>query len=379
MLKVGINAHLLSGQDGYRRAGIHHYISQILRHLPPDPDWRYTVFAQDGEDLPHPPAHLDFRTTQWPTAQRLARIVWEQTAWPWHASREKLDLIHSMAFVLPRWQPCPGVVTIYDLSFVTHPDRFPRLQRAYLTAQTRHACRHARRLVAISESSRQDLHHHFSVPLEKIDLVYPGVDDSFAPLPPEEVAHFRQRQGLSGRVILHVGTLQPRKNIPMLLEAFAVLKQQAGFDDVSLVLVGGKGWFYDEIYARVENLGLASQVCFTGYVPDNDLTYWYNLAAVLVFPSVYEGFGLPVLEAMACGVPVVAANTSSVPEVLGQAGLLFEPSDITALVDHLIGVLQDRDKMDRLIAAGREQARQFRWERSGQQMQEVYQRALQNH
>jgi glycosyltransferase involved in cell wall biosynthesis len=165
----------------------------------------------------------------------------------------------------------------------------------------------------------------------------------------------------------------------MLLEAFAVLKQQAGFDDVSLVLVGGKGWFYDEIYARVENLGLASQVCFTGYVPDNDLTYWYNLAAVLVFPSVYEGFGLPVLEAMACGVPVVAANTSSVPEVLGQAGLLFEPSDITALVDHLIGVLQDRDKMDRLIAAGREQARQFRWERSGQQMQEVYQRALQNH
>lgn len=371
--RVGINAHLLSGEASYRRAGIHQYILQILRHLPVNQDGpEYLIYSRSIDGLPANRAGVSIKQSSWPTNRRLVRIAWEQLAWPLVAGSEKLDLLHSMAFVTPLLSPCPTVVTVYDLSFIRFPDRFARMQRLYLASQAKRSCRQSRRVITISDSGRQDVHKQFGVPLEKIDVVNPGVDKRFRPLPSSEIDFFRQRHGLPNQFILHVGTLQPRKNIPLLLEAYA----QLALPGVKLVLVGGEGWMFGEIHERVEALGLEKEVIFTGYVPDSDLPLWYNAADLFVFPSVYEGFGMPVVEAMACGAPVVAADSSSIPEAAGDAALLFDPSDSSELADRMRAVLLDAELSAKMQGVGVEQASQFSWQRAARETAGVHERAL---
>lgn len=371
--QVGINAHLLSGEAGYRQAGIHQYITQTLRHLSWEeegPD--YILYTQYGRELSQANPGLTAVSSRWPTERRLVRIAWEQLAWPVSAARRKIDLLHSMAFVTPWVSPCPAIVTVYDLSFVRFPDRFPAMQRLYLGTQTARSCRQAKRVITISESSRQDVHRLYRVPLGRIDVVYPGVDEVYQPLPDSEVEAFRQREGLTNRFVLHVGTLQPRKNIPMLLDAFARIPDPA----LQLVLVGGKGWLYDEIFQRVEALGLGSRVRFTGYVPEQDLPLWYNAADLFAFPSLYEGFGMPVVEAMACGTPVIAARTSSIPEAAGDAAALFDPRNVDELADRMATVLNHPGISDKMRRLGLRQSQEFSWKRAGRETAAVYQRAL---
>jgi len=369
---VGINAHLISGQEGYRRAGIHHYITQLLNHLPQsDQGLSFTIFTNNPADLvPNPAGRVV--SGPWPTRRRTLRILWEQLAWPVMAVRRELDLVHSLAFVTPILNPCPAVVTVYDLSFVHYPKRYPALQRIYLASQTRRSCRSARRVVAISQSGRRDVHELFGVPLEQIDVVSPGVAAEFQRRPVTEIEAFRQRERLPSRFVLHVGTLQPRKNIPVLIEAFAKLRRP----DVGLVLVGGKGWFYEEIFARVRELSLQEQVRFAGYVPDADLPLWYNAVAVLVFPSVYEGFGMPVVQAMACGTRVVATNASAIPEAAGGVARMFDALDVEALSHELATILDQPELAAAMGEQGQQQAKQFSWQQAGRDMLAVYQRAL---
>jgi glycosyltransferase involved in cell wall biosynthesis len=370
VITIGINAHLLSGEPGYRRAGIHHYIAELLNHLPASEEWRYVVYTQ------HPPAidrpDMRFVPSTLPTSRRLVRILWEQLVWPMRALREKHSLLHSMAFVLPLAAPAPTVVTIYDLSFLHFPEQFPRLQHLYLTSQTRRSCRQARRVVTISGSSREDVIRFFGVAPDRVDVVPPGVDEQFRPLDADVVASFRREQGLPERFILHVGTLQPRKNLPVLVEAMARL----GRPHLPLVLVGGKGWFYKQIFARVEALGLQDQVRFAGYVADETLPLWYNAASLLVFPSVYEGFGMPVVQAQACGTPVVAAGVSALPEAGGSAALYFEPDDMAGLVRQMLAVLDNPAQAATMREQGLIHASTFSWAAAGEGMSSVYRRAL---
>jgi len=370
---VGINAHLLSGEAGYRRAGIHQYITQNLRHLPREADGpEYILYTRHSEAAWRNQPGLSTVQSRWPTERRLVRIAWEQLVWPIMAIRDKIDLLHSMAFVAPLWTPCPTVVTVYDLSFIHFPDRFPALQRWYLASQTRRSCRQARRVITISESSRQDVHRFFDVPLARIDVVQPGVDSYYRPVPAVDVVAFRQRENLPEKFVLHVGTLQPRKNLPVLLEAFATL----GRPELQLLLVGGKGWQFDEIFQGITRLGIQEQVRLTGYVPDQELPLWYNAAALFVFPSLYEGFGMPVIEAMACGTPVIAANTSSIPEAAGKAAILFEPQDVTELAERMGTVLDDPELSNKMREKGLRQAQQFSWQRAGRETAAVYRKAL---
>ena len=370
MALLGINAHLLSGQAGYRRAGIHHYIANVLAHLPPTEELRYAVFSRRELGWERP--DMELVATRWPTEKRWVRILWEQVAWPQAAAGRGIDLLHSMAFVTPLWQPCPTVVTVYDLSFLHFPARFPFLQRFYLRTQTRRSCRQARRVVTISESGKEDVYRFFGVAQEQIDVVFPGVGAAFHPRPVAEVAAFRRQQGLPERFVLHVGTLQPRKNIPRLIEAMARLRRP----ELPLVLVGGKGWFYDEIFAQVERLGLEKQVHFAGYVPDEALPLWYSAASLLVFPSVYEGFGIPIIEAMACGTPVVAADASAVPEAAGKAAVLFPADSVDALVSQMLAVLDNREQAATMRQEGVKQAAKFSWAHAGEAMVAAYCRAL---
>lgn len=370
---IGINAHLLSGEAGYRRAGIHQYIYEVLRHLPKDDagGLRYIVYTRqtDGWDVrpDRQPAG-----TRLPTENRLARIAWERTLWPLRARRDRLSLIHSMAFVMPRFAPCPVAVTIYDLSFVHYPDDFPAMQQRYLMAETARSCRLANRLITIAESGRQDVHEQFGVPLERIAVIRPGVSNRYRPLPDDTVAEFRARHGLPEQFLLHVGTLQPRKNIPLLLQALARLNRP----DLPLYLVGGKGWIYEAIFAQVQELGLSDRVHFAGYVPDEDLPLWYNAAAALVCPSRYEGFGLPVVEALACGTPVLAAKTSSLPEAGGPAALYFDPHSPEELAGLLAACLADDTARARARAEGSAQAARFSWERAGWETADLYRQLL---
>ncbi|HSH05402.1 MAG TPA: glycosyltransferase family 1 protein [Anaerolineae bacterium] len=371
---VGINAHLLAGTADYRRAGIHHYIAQVLRHLPRDVGLDYTVLTGAGADiLPD----LRLVGSWWGTERPLARILWEQLVWGPRAVAERFDLVHSMAFALPPWLPCPAVVTIYDLSFIHYPERFPALKRLYLRWQTERSCRVAAKVVAIAEAGKRDIHERLGVPLERIEVVRPGVGERYGPRAAAEVDAFRQKEGLPEQFILHVGTLQPRKNIPLLIDAFALLRRRGQIGgDVGLVLVGGKGWLYDEIFAKVEQYQLEKMVRFTGYVSDEALPLWYNSATLLAFPSAYEGFGLPVVQALACGTPVVAANQSAIPEAGGEAALLFEPGEVESLASCMASVLQDETVRATMRAMGWQQAKKFSWAEAGRKMAEIYRAQL---
>ncbi len=368
-IHIGINAHLLSAEAGYRRAGIHQYIDQTLRHLPPRDGRAVTIYTRQ---LAGWPRRDDVRLvgTRLPTHKRTARIAWEQLVWPVAARRDRLTLMHSTAFAMPRLAPCPAVVTIYDLSFLEYPELYPAAQRRYLMNETAFSCGHAARLIAISESGRRDIHRLYGVPLERIDVITPGAAEVCRPLPAMDVAAFRRRHNLPDAFFLHVGTLQPRKNIPVLLDALAQLDRP----DVPLVLVGGVGWIYDEIFERVNRLGLRDRVRFAGYAQDEDIPLWYNAAAALVMPSLYEGFGMPVVEALACGTPVIASNSSSLPEAGGDVALYFDPRDAAALAQQMARVLDDPAAGRRARVEGPAHAARFSWSRAGEQLSAVYER-----
>lgn len=374
---VGINGQLLSGAHSYRSAGVSGYIRQLLAHLPAAaPDLHFTAFTPDV-DLDAAPGLQQRRSTRWDTQRPLRRILWEQAALPLLARQARLDLLHGAVNVNPALSPCPTVVTVHDLSFMRYPQAFPPMQRAYLHSQVRRSVRAARRVIAVSQATRQDVIDLFGAPPDRIDVVYNGVDASFCPAPAGEVEAFRRRAGLPDRFILHLGTLEPRKNLVRLVQAFAQVRgQDAGRPAVKLVLAGGKGWDYDAIFAEVARQGLEQEVLFPGYVPDEELAWWYRAAALFVYPSLLEGFGLPVLEAMACGAPVVTSNLSSLPEVAGDAALLVDPTSVDALAAALLRLLAGADLARELRSRGLAQAARFPWSRTAHETAAVYRRAL---
>jgi glycosyltransferase involved in cell wall biosynthesis len=370
-IHVGVNAHLLSLAESYRSAGITWHIYNLLCYLPEaDPQIEYTVFLSERRYVAAP--GIQIKASRLPTHRPWARIVWEQAVQPWAISRAGVDLIHEPAFVGPLASRCPVVITIHDLSFLFYPQGFRVLNRLYLKLFTRVSVQRARRIIAVSESTKRDLVQQYGISPAKIDVVYNGVDSGFRPLPAAEVAAFKAARGLPDRFILFVGTLEPRKNVIRLIESYARLPKARP----PLMLVGGKGWLYDEMFARVEALDLADEIHIVGYVPAEDLCLWYNAADLFVYPSVYEGFGLPPLEAMACGTPVITSTTSSLPEVMGRAGLLVDPTDTEALTSAMEQVLTSVEVRERMQAAGLARAQGFSWRETARRTVASYRRAL---
>ncbi len=374
MKHVGINGQLLSGSQSYRSAGVSGYIGQLLAHLPAAaPDLRLTAYVPGGAQVAGGVALQ--RSEGWDTRSPWRRILWEQLAVPELVRRQGLDLWHATVNVAPVAGRCPAVVTVHDLSFLRYPEAFPVLQRLYLRTQVLRSLRAARRVIAVSAATGQDVMALAGLPAERIDVVPNGVDAAFGVAPAAEVAAFRARRGLPERYILHLGTLEPRKNLVRLVRAFGRVRV-ADLADVKLVLAGGKGWDYANIYQEVSRLGLEAEVVFAGYVADEELPWWYRGAAVFAYPSLMEGFGLPVLEAMACGVPVVTSNVSALPEVAGEAALLVDPTDEEALAEALRAVLSDGGLARELGVEGRRRAVRYRWERTAEETAAVYRRGL---
>jgi glycosyltransferase involved in cell wall biosynthesis len=275
-------------------------------------------------------------------------------------ARPRPDVLFVPAHVLPLAHPLPTVVTVHDLGYRYYPGAHPARQRLYLDWSTRFSARAATRVLADSAATQRDLAHFYGVPPEKITVVYPGRDETLAWVDPAPV---RARYGLASDYLLHVGTLQPRKNLSRLMEAAASLRPR--WPGLQLVLAGQPGWQSGPIRAQAR--AHSDWVRLLDYVPDDDLPGLYSGARVFVFPSLYEGFGFPVLEAMACGTPVVCANTSSLPEVAGEAALLVDPEDTPGLAAAIGRVLQDAALRKSLAAQGLEQVRKFSWERAAQE------------
>jgi glycosyltransferase involved in cell wall biosynthesis len=364
-------------EKSYRGAGINWYIYNLLCHLPAaDPDLRYTAFLYEPRFASRQGLHV--QRPRWSTISPVRRIVWEQSVAPFVLRRERVDLFHAMAFVAPLFCPCPTVVSVMDLSFARYPSAFKAANRSYLHLMTRISVRRARQVIAISESTRQDVIARLRVPAERVQTVYCGVNPRFRPLPAQQVDAFRQRHGLPARFVLYLGTIEPRKNVSRLIEAFHHLLARAPqlTRDLYLVVAGGKGWFYDTVFERVKALGLQDRVHFPGYVPESEKALWYNAATCFCYPSLYEGFGLPPLEAMACGAPVVTSDASSLPEVVGDAGLTVSPQDTDALSEALRRLIADPALRAELSQRGQARARRFSWAEAARQTAGIYRQAL---
>ncbi len=373
-MHIGLNAHLLTGADqpGYRRAGIHGYIQQLLAHLPAAaPDAHFTAFVGSGD----PPASPAFSTrrARWAANSPSRRIVWEQLAQPFQLGG--LDLVHELAFVAPLIMPRPFVVTVYDLSFIRYPERLTHTRRLYLQTFTGLSCRRSRRVIAISQSTADDLVTLLHIPRERIDLALPGIDPRFTRLPDATVAAFRASHRLPERFLLFLGTLEPRKNLPMLLRAYAALPT-ADRSAVPLILAGGKGWLSDDIPRTIAECSLQVDVQLPGYIPDDELPLWYNAAETFVYPSIYEGWGLPVTEALACGTPVITTTESSLPEAAGEAGLCLPPLDIPGWTAALARAIHDPEWRRDRGTRGQIHAAQFSWARTAEQTVASYRRAM---
>lgn len=268
-------------------------------------------------------------------------------------------LFHATEHLLLPLRGVPTVLTVHDLIFRHLPQYHKPLNRWYLNLTMPLYCRRATRIIAISEATRRDLIAAYGLPAEKIRVVYEAADERFCPQPPEVVAALRAAYGLPERYVLFVGTIEPRKNLDRLLAAFETI-YAAGESD-ALVIAGKRGWLYDDFFARLERSSARQAVLFPGFVADEDLPALYAGAQTLVLPSLYEGFGLPVLEAMACGTPVICSNSSSLPEIAGAAALLVDPADIAALATALSRVLTDPALREQMAAAGLVQAARFSW------------------
>lgn len=363
-------------------AGIGRYVRELVRALAALDDatpYRLFVAGAQRRALPPPPgANFTWRPTRI-TPLWFARL-WHRLRLPLpvEAFTGRVRLFHATDFTLPpTLSGTRTLLTVHDLSFVRAPETTTPVLKAYLDAVVPRSVRRATHVLADSQATKDDLVELYKTPPDKITVLLGGVNPEFRPITD---AHARQvvraRYSLPPNpYIFSVGTVQPRKNYARLVQALAALGPQHA--DVHLVIAGGRGWLDAPIYQTVRDLGMGERVHFTGFVRDEDLPVLYSDAACLAYPSLYEGIGLPVLEAMACATPVVTSTISSLPEVAGDAALLIDPYDVEALAGALRRLLDDSALRETLVARGARQAAFFTWERAASQLLAVYRQMVQ--
>lgn len=290
--------------------------------------------------------------------------------------RNPVDVLH-VQFTAPPMAPCPVVVSIHDLSFEHLPETFKRRSRAQLRFTVRRSARSAAHILALSEFAREDIIATYGVNPDKVSVVPLAAPAHFGPVSDEkELQRVRQTYGIEGDYILTVGSIQPRKNLRRLLEAYSVLRgTRPEVKLPKLLLVGKCAWLYDETLRAIEQLEVSNLVILTGYVPEADLPALYSGARCFVYPSYFEGFGLPPLEAMQCGTPVIVGNRTSLPEVVGDAAVLVDPFSVEAIAAAIEKVIRDSDLCRTLRVKGLERARLFEWRETARQTLAVYEKA----
>ena len=359
-----------------RDYGIGTYVRNLLRHLSRlDAETEYVLFCQE----------VDCGSVEelGPNFRAIAEVAKpysfsEQLRIPMDLRREKIDLFHAPHYVLPPLTPCKSVVTIHDCIHLRFPQYLPnRLGQAYAWSSMWIATHRASRVLTVSEASKRDILHYFSIPDRRIDVIYNAIDDRLGEEPsPEDIERVRDRYQLNAPYVLYAGNIKPHKNLERLIEAFHMLRQDPDLAHVKLLIIGDEVSKYATLRRAVHRYKLHKYVRFFGFVPDKTLAVLYRLARVFVFPSLYEGFGFPPLEAMASGAPVITSNVSSLPEVVGDAALLIDPLDPVAIADAMRRVLMDSDLREDLRQRGLRRVKEFSWERSVRRVREIYDEVL---
>lgn len=372
---------MLIGIDASRairpeRTGTERYSWEIIRHLLHLPasyrhEWRLYVDDAPAQDLLAEVGQDDLASVH---VRRLtSRRMWTHRALCQEVLRQPPNVLfvpsHVIPFVLPPSRLPPSVVTVHDLGYRAWPDMHTQSQRAYLESSTRWSASVARRVICISQATADDLSRAYGTDPAKVDVIHEGIDlQRFA-------SDGTRHAAPTGRpYALYVGTIQPRKNLARLMQAYARLIKVHAID-WDLVLAGKPGWHSDALYAQAAALNLSDRIHLSGYVPDDALPSLIRNARFFCFPSLYEGFGLPVLEAQALGVPLVTANNSSLPEIAGDAALLVDPTDVDAIADAMLALSRDEALRQRLIAAGYENVKRFSWEKAAAETLAVLEKA----
>jgi glycosyltransferase involved in cell wall biosynthesis len=358
--------------------GISNYIFNLLRSLAEfDAKNDYAIYSMRHDFIDLGIENDNFKRKRVPELfrfwhYRVSWLSWYYTAFPVQLLKDKPEVFLSPYSILPWYCPCPKVIVVYDLvpfifsNFYSVPVRF------IFKMQTASAVKRADRIIAISKSTKNDLVKLLKADPNKISVVYPGFDnDNFKPTNDlGKVEEIKRKYKINGSYILYIGTLEPRKNVTRLIEAFGQLIQTGNIDH-KLVITGKRGWLYDDIFKTVTRLGLERDVIFTGYAPYEDLPLLFNGADVFVYPSLYEGFGLPPLEAMACGTPVITSNISSLPEVVGDAAILVDPLSVDEIAKALYQVVSNKEVQEKMRQKGLERAKMFSWEKVAKETLEI--------
>jgi glycosyltransferase involved in cell wall biosynthesis len=351
--------------------GIGTYIRNLLRHLSRlDKESAFLLLCQPVDLGIERQLGRNFQSV--PVAARPYSLA-EQIAVPYAVHGLGVDVFHTPHYVLPPLVDVPSVVTIHDCIHLRFPQYLPnRLAWVYARASLWTAAHRSVRVLTVSEASKNDILRFYRIPDRKIEVIYNAIDERFGVSPTEdEFTRVRERYQLDREFILYAGNIKPHKNLERLIEAFQQLRAE-GFEDLLLLIIGDEISKYPTLRRLVHRYKLFKHVRFLGFVPDQTLAVLYRLASVFVFPSLYEGFGLPPLEAMASGTPVVTSNVSSMPEVTGDAAVLVNPNDPAAIADGIRQVLTDRPMRNALVERGLARARDFSWERSVRRIWEIY-------
>lgn len=357
--------------------GIGTYVRNLVQQLARiDQNTEYVLLCREPDAGFADQLGANFRTV---VERAQPYSVSEQFRIPLALIQMHADLFHAPHYVLPPLVPCRSVVTIHDCIHLIFPQYLPsRLAYTYARASIWAAIRRAERVLTVSEASKSDILRCFDVPAEKIVVTYNAIDDRFLTEPPEaDVVRTRERYQLAGPFVLYVGNIKPHKNLERLIEAFDQVRRQ-GFDQLTLVIIGDQITKLQGLRRAVHRHKLHKQVRFLGFVAPEVLSVLYRLARVFVFPSLYEGFGLPPLEAMASGTPVLSSNVSSLPEVLGDAALLVDPYSAEAIADGIVRLLTDEALRATLRARGLAKVREYSWEASVRKVREIYEEVAQH-
>jgi glycosyltransferase involved in cell wall biosynthesis len=373
-MRVGLDAIPLATP----RTGVGHYTFELARHLalidPPDEFELVSPFPFAAPISADDQLPANLRCVH--TRVNSLRRRWFAVGLPLYLKQSAFDLFHGTNYEVPLWSRCPSVLTIHDLSLLLHPstheDRLVRRSRRRLPIMARAASY----IITPSESVRREVCEYLRVKPSKTHAIPEAPRDIFRPLPLEETSEARRRLQIEDEFILFVGTIEPRKNLLTLLRAFEEVLRTTALRP-QLVIAGKKGWLTDELFSHVKKSGVEDRLRFTGYLTDEDLRALYSSCRVFVYPSLYEGFGLPPLEAMACGAPVITSQIPAITETVGTtAARLVSPTDTQALARNIIELLENENERRSLSATGKERSAQFSWERTARLTLEVYRELL---
>lgn len=351
-MKIGIDIQTTLGQ----KTGFGFYVKNLVDNLK-------LIDQKNQYILIKPKTETDLSAPQ--------RFCWDQFQVPGRAREAHVDILHQPCFSVPIFYSGKVVVTVHDLIARLFGKDIPFYSRQFFGKWMPFSYSRADKIIANSQHTKKDIINILKIPSEKITVIYLAASEEFRKINDRnKIQEITKKYKTGGKYLLHIGTLNPRKNLEFLIKVFAGVVKQ--FPEYNLVISGKEGWYFEGLFKLAKKLGLSKKIIFTGYIDDADKPYLINGATIFTFPSLYEGFGLPLLEAMNCGVPVVSSNTSSLPEVVGQAGILISPTDELNWIRSIKSLLTNKDLQKKYISNGLVQAKKFSWKKTAQKTLKVY-------